>query len=188
MIESRPEFPVKMTACCVERNDTLIKIFQESKITDNLPETLSFLATGKNYNLSANLLRTKEGKKGTISAALIIKIGSKTILDMKIDSRIGYSMQGYYFEYIQFEQKIFNHRITGYCNYSEVDPTSRDYETSFNRNSKIEMFEGNDKLGDIVLAKKSNELLDFSIRFSDNSTEPIGKYLILYEKFMNLKY
>lgn len=189
VVSSQPEFPVKMNAYLMTAGDTTMKLQLSSKITDGLPEWVELNLTGNDYEIQLHLKRTRLGDEGTMNCDMEFKVSGSKVTEVHFDSKIGYSRQGYFFNYIKYHAAVFSHRVEGYCNYANVNPTAVDYARSFNDNTKTELFEGkNRKIGDVILTVSDDELLGFSIRFGDGSLGKPEDYLILYRKIMNLKY
>ena len=175
----------------IKQKDETIWDFQFfSEISNDLPENLKLKVKGNNYQISGNLERTTNGTEGKLFVDFIFKYSLKTLIESEINCKIGYSRQGYFFKQIKLNQLLFGHQLVGNIDYANVDPTANNYASSFNENSKLELFEkGKGKVGDLILATVENdELLDYHIQFADNSKALLGAYLPVFNKFINLKY
>lgn len=189
-ISSKPDFPLKVNAeLWVDENvQTILK--HEATIADELLLKSRTNIKGTNYEIDANFDRTRNGDNGTIESGLTIIYDNSEVIRFRINATIGYSTLGYYFEKIYFTADIFRHYIYGKIDYDLINPTSEDYVSSFNNNSKIEIFEHplKRKVGNIVLAKvKEGELLDYHIKFRNNQTELLSEFLPIINKILNVK-
>lgn len=183
-------FPTLIRAEIIHENEKVWSLDYEAVITDGLPETIQLNAEAKNYTLSGQLARTRSDEEGTLMAKVDFNYLTRKILETRFNANIGYSRQGYYFNQLEFQQKLFNHFIDGFCDYAKVNPTANDYAASFNKNTDIEVCEDkNKKVGKVTLATvENNELFDFHIKFPDSSEELVGKHIPLFDKLLNFKY
>ncbi|WP_299526210.1 hypothetical protein [uncultured Lutibacter sp.] len=187
---SKPDFPTKIIAKILDGTKEKLVINHVGKVKDNLPEFMETTIKGGEYDLIAGFKRTKESGDGTIDMYWCINKGLFTIIDAKILAEISYSQQGFYYNHIAFESKVFNHTIMGTIDYKNIEPTSTNYAESFNRNATIEIFESsNIKVGDIVLVSSGvDDLQEFKIQFENNEQVLLKEYLPALDKLYNLKY
>ncbi|MDP3916052.1 MAG: hypothetical protein Q8R96_20170 [Bacteroidota bacterium] len=186
---SRPDLPTEIDAVIKIDDKKIVTIRHNAAISNNLPEKISSLIKGTDYETGMELYRTQKGKEGKLNIEIFLKTIGIEVIKIVVDSQIEYSRQGYFFKIIDFNLKLIDHHITGKINYSAVDPTSADYIDSFNSNSSIILFEGKNEVGKIVLNKTENgELLDYFIKFSNGDEILLSKYIPILNKFLNLKY
>ena len=133
--------------------------------------------------------KNKKKTKGTVEIKADINYLNHSLNSTRFFGQIGYSRQGYFFNQIEIRQKLFGHSIDGFCNYEKVNPTADDYAASFNENTRVELFEGDAKVCDLVLATvQNNELLDYHFKFSNGEQELIGFHIPAFDKIINFKY
>ena len=187
---SKPDFPTKIIAKILKGTEEKLVINHVGSVKDNLPEFMETTINGDDFNLVTGFKRTKESGDGTIEMYCTIKKDLFTIIDTKLHAKISYSQQGFYYNQIDFESKIFNHTIVGTIDYKNIEPTSSNYAESFNRNATIEIFESsNIKVGDVVLANTgANDLQEFQIKFKNSDQVLLKEYLPALDKLYNLKY
>ena len=187
---SKPDFPTKIIAKMFEGTKEILVVNHVGKVKNNLPEFMETKIKGDGYDLIAGFKRTNESGEGTIDMYCYLKKGMITIIDTKLLAKISYSQQGFYYNYIEFESKVFNHTISGAIDYKNIDPTSSNYAESFNNNTTIEIFESsNAKVGDIILASTGvNDLQEFKIQFENKDQVLLKEYLPALDKLYNLKY
>lgn len=188
-VGSRPDFPVEMAAMLQVNGAGPLTINHQATVEEHLPLHITTELRGPDYDLKLKLNRTREQDAGTLRFTLRMDAGSQEIFSFDLDAAIGYSRQGYFFNQIYFDSRMFRHSVTGKIDYAQIDPTGADYAGSFNRHSQITLFEGRHKVGDIVLAKTADgELLDYFIRFSSGEEKLLSDYLPFLKKILNLKY
>jgi hypothetical protein len=187
---SKPDFPTKIIAKIFKGTKEKLVINHLGSVKDNLPEFMETTIKGDGFNLVAGFERTKELGDGTIKMHCSIKKDLYTIIDIKLNAKISYSHQGFYYNNIEFRSQIFNHTIVGMIDYKNIEPTSASYAESFNRNSTIEIFESsNKKVGDIILSSTGlNDLQEFQIKFKNKDQVLLKEYLPALDNLYNLKY
>lgn len=186
---SRPELPISGKIRILTNNHNIFTVLHSATITNNLPENIHTTAEGSDYSAKFALNRTQSGNNGNLSIDFSLGNNGFDAISAEVRAQIEYSRQGYFFKTINFKIKLIDHHVTGNINYSAIDPTSADYISSFNSNSSILLFEGNDQVGSIVLNKTNNgELLDYFIRFSNGDEVLLNQYIPLLNKLLNLKY
>ena len=189
MISSGEKFPVKMFAEIRKNTGKIWDLEYSLTISDGLPEIASLKINGDKYQINAALLRTKNNDKGTVEINCDYNYLNNNLISTRFFGQIGYSRQGYYFNQIEFRQKLFGHFIDGFCDYEKVNPTADNYAASFNAHTRAELFEGETKVCDFVLATvENNELLDYHIKFSNGEQELIAKHIPVFDKIINFKY
>lgn len=186
---SRPDFPTEVEATLKMNNQKIASISHKAHILNNLPEYISTKIDGIDYQATLRLRRTQLNKDGKLLIDFFLKSKGFQVISGKMDAEIEYSRQGYFFKTINFRLKLIDHEIIGKINYSAINPTSADYVGSFNSNTSIVIFEGRNKVGNIVLNKtNNNELLDYFVRFSNGKEILISEYIPALKKMLNLKY
>lgn len=187
---SKPDFPTKIIAKLFKGTKEKLVVNHLGDVKDDLPKFMKTTIKGDDFDIIARFKRTKEGNDGTLDMYCTIKKGLFTIIDLKIYADISYSKQGYYYNSIKFNGDVFDHTIVGEIDYKNIDPTSKNYPESFNRNADIEIYESSiNKVGDIVLASAgNNDLQEFKIRFKNNDQVLLKEYLPVLDKLYNLKY
>jgi len=186
---SRPDFPTEIEASLKIGEVEIVSIRHNARITNNLPEHISTLIKGTDYQAGLELNRTQLNKEGKLSIDIFLRTKGIEIISGKIDAQIEYSRHSYFLKIINFDLKLIDHMVKGKINYSAVDPTSADYISSFNSNSSIVIFEGRNQVGKIVLNKTNNsELLDYFIRFQNGNELLLSQYLPILKNLLNLKY
>lgn len=186
---SRPDLPTEIDAKITMDNETIVEILHHAVISNNLPEKISSLVKGTDYETGVELYRTQHGKEGKLNFDIFLKTKGFEVVKIHVDAQIEYSRQGYFFKFIAFDLKLIDHQVTGEIDYSAIDPTSSDYIHSFNSNSSIIVSEGRHQVGTIVLNKTENqELLDYFIKFSDGEEILLSHYIPALNKLLNLKY
>ncbi len=189
-ISSRPSFPVRAEAILFADFRRVLSIHHEAEIDDGLPLFIHSSLEGTNYIVDFTFDRTRNGNQGTINTKSSIIFEEQKIVDLEIDSEIGYSTMGYYFEKINFRMIMFHHLITAKIDYNHINPTSSDYIASFNQNSKIEIFERpyGKKVGNIRLGTTNNgELSDYFIEFRNGDTALLSEYIPGLQKILDIK-
>lgn len=188
-VSSGENFPVNILA---EIRKNTVKIWDleySLKISEGLPEKASLKISGDKYYLHATLIRTKNNDKGTIEINTDFNYLNNNLISTHFFGNIGYSRQGYFFNQVKIQQKLFGHFIDGFCDYQKINPTADDYAASFNENTRVELFEGDAKVCDLVLATVENgELLDYHFKFSNGEQEIIGQHIPAFDKILNFKY
>lgn len=189
-VSSGEAFPTSVKIQMKEHDREIWKLDYRAELVDEMPKKIDLKIKGKDYSVNSNYLRTKNGETGTLSLALSFNYLMKTLIDTRLDCKIGYSRQGYFLKTIDIDQQLFDHQIKGKVDYASIDPTAEDYTASFNSHSKVFLAEKRKgRVGDVILeGTENNELNDFFVRFADNSTSRIGDFLPLFDKMMNLKY
>lgn len=186
---SRPNFPTEIDAKIRTDDQEIASIHHNARISNNLPERISSLIKGTDYEMGLELKRTQLNNDGKLIIDIFLKTKGLTVISAKIDAQIEYSRQGYFFKTINFRIKLIDHLVKGEINYSAIDPTSADYISSFNSNSIILLYEGRNLVGNIVLNKTNNgDLLDYFIRFSDGKEVLLSQYIPVLKKLLDLKY
>lgn len=186
---SRPDLPTRIDAVIRSDDHQITSIGHTANIANNLPENISTLIKGLDYEAGVELKRTQIRKEGKLKIDIYLKSKGFEVISGNLDAEIEYSRQGYFFKTINFYLKLIDHHVTGKINYAEIDPTAADYINSFNSNSSIILYEGNNQVGEIVLNKTDNkELLDYFIRFSDGNETLLSNYIPVLKKLLNLKY
>jgi hypothetical protein len=186
---SRPPLPVLADAAIEINKKVITSLKHSANITNNLPENISTKIIGLDYEAGLELHRTQIKKKGTLKIDILLKTKGFEIISGKADAQIEYSRQGYFFKTIDFRLKLMDHHVIGTINYGAIDPTSADYIHSFNSNSSIVLYEGNNEVGKIVINKTENkDLLDYFIRFSNGDETLLSYYIPALKKLLNLKY
>jgi|GEM_PF-1151451 len=188
--KSRPEFPVTIKADMFINGLKKLTIDHQAEVQDNLPLHVSGLVAGDGYKLIYHLNRTRQEESGTIDLDLILKANGFELCSFGANAKIGYSRQGYYFRYISFQLKIFEHEITGELDYSKIDPTASDYIDLFNRYSRIGIREtAGPEVGNIILGETGNgELLDYFVKFANGDKVLLSSYIPMLKKILNYKY
>jgi len=186
---SRPDLPVLIDAAIRSEEQQIVSIKHTANITNNLPENISTLIKGLDYEAGFNLKRTQIKEAGSLKIDLYLKVKSFEVISGNVDAQIEYSRHGYFFKTINFFLKLQDHHVIGELNYAKINPTANDYIDSFNSNASIILYEGNNLVGKIVLNKTDNkELLDYFVRFSDGEERLLSTYIPVLKKVLNLKY
>jgi hypothetical protein len=186
---SRPAFPVEIDAILKADDQEIATIIHTARISNNLPEQISTKVKATDYEFSIELKRTQLNKVGKLLIDIDLKTKGITVISAKVDARIEYSRQGYFYKTINFRLKLIDHTVKGEINYAAIDPTSADYISSFNSNSSILLYEGRNLVGNIVLNKTENgELLDYFIRFRNKEEVLLSQYIPFLKKLLDLKY
>lgn len=186
---SRPDFPTEIEANLKIGEEEIASIRHNARIINNLPEHISTLIKGTDYQAGLELNRTQLNKEGELSIDIFLRTKGINIISGKINAQIEYSRRSYFFKIINFDLKLIDHLVKGNINYSAIEPTSADYISSFNSNSSILLFEGRNQVGKVVLNKTNNgELLDYFIQFQDGKEVLISQYLPILKNLLNLKY
>ena len=188
---SRPEFPTLIRATMFKDDQPVLTVNHSGKLSDEIPETIQSRIEGEDYLAVLSFDRSKNEQKGDLNLDLSLNVKNYPVVAMKGYATIEYGRKSYFFKFINFELNIFNHRIEGIIDYASIDPTSHDYTNSFNKHSKLEIFEMplKKKVGDIVLGKTDHgELLDYFVRFSNGDQILLSEYIPLIKKILNMKY
>ena len=189
-ISSKPDFPTKVNSSIWVNGELKTTIQHIASVADELPLNLQTTLTGSNYEIIAWFDRTRNGDNGTISAEMTLIYEKSEVLNFAVNATIGYSAMGYYFNKISFNAKLFRHTVSGKIDYDLIDPTADDYVSSFNSNTRIEIFEQpmKRKVGNIVLAAVNNgELLDYHIQFRNKECVLLSEYLPVINKILQVK-
>lgn len=186
---SRPNLPVQIDAAIRSEKNQFATIKHTANITNNLPENISTLIKGLDYEAGFELKRTQIKNEGKLNLELFLKVKNFEVISANVDAQVEYSRNSYFFKTIDFYLKLQDHHVIGKINYGEINPTAADYIDSFNSNSSIILFEGNHQVGKIILNKTDNkELLDYFVRFSDGKETLLSTYIPALKKLLNLKY
>jgi hypothetical protein len=189
-ISSRPDFPLKLEAELKLKGEKRMTIFHAAQVSDDLPEVVNSFIKTEDSGVSFTLRRTRKKETGTLSLLVNVEKKGFHFINADMNATIGYSSMGYYFEDIRFNMEVFSHLATGFIRYGLIDPTARDYASSFNAHSDIRLYEmpGKRLVGKLVLSKSpQGDLLDYFIRFKDGSLVPVSEYLPFLDKLLNMK-
>lgn len=187
---SRPDFPIKINSSVWVDGNMKTTILHEASVTDELPQKIDTRIIGTNYESGIYFKRTRTGDAGTLEALFTLNYENSEVLSLRLNATIGYSSLGYYFEKISFHANLFRHTIAGKIDYDLINPTADDYIASFNKNTRIEIFERpmKRKVGNIVLgAVNHGELLDYHIQFKNKDLTLLSEYLPVFSKILNVK-
>ena len=186
---SRPDFPTQIDAVIKIYENEIASIQHNANITNNLPENITTKIIGTDYKAELKLKRTQIEKDGKLFIDIYLKSRGAEVIAGNMEAQIEYNRRSYFFKIIEFNLKLMDHHVQGKINYSAIDPTSADYIGSFNSNSSIQLYEGKNEVGQIILSKTENgDLLDYFIRFSNGEEILLSNYIPILNKLLNLKY
>ena len=194
-VSQRKKFPISITSKIMADNEEIWYLKYKGNLADAMPESINFQSGGKEYLMEGQLKRSKEDNNGTLDINFNFAFNGNCLINTCFQSTIGYSLHGYYFKQAEVYQRFSGHFFKGHFDNEKINPTSKNYAASFNRHSKLGLYEQNiingkfKKVGDLVLAETENqELLDYHIRFADGKEVLFGNYIAVFDELMNFKY
>jgi hypothetical protein len=183
-------FPIDLQGFMIYNEEEILTIKQHSDFKDELPGHVELLFKGKDFEGSLTADRTRDDNKGALDVAIDFRAAGHKIITGKIHAVIGYNGSQIYFRTYEPDLTVFDVKISGSLNYGKVDPTSKDYVSSFNDNCHIGFYDAGSgkKIGDFGIGPlKNNEQLGWVVYLSDGSPILLEEYLLVVEKIFNYK-
>ncbi len=194
-VSSRKKFPMIISSKIMADNEEIWHLNYKGNLQDSMPENITFQSGGKDYSMEGQLKRYREGNEGTLDINFNFSFNGNCLINTCFKSTVGYSLHGYYFKQTEVYQRFSGHFFKGHFDNEKINPTSNNYAASFNRHSRLGLYEQNTvngkykKVGDLILAETEHkELLDYHIRFSDGKEVLFGNYVAVFDELMNFKY
>jgi hypothetical protein len=183
-------FPTEIHAKMLNGDDEILTINGKSVFTNDLPAHVEFIISGEDFAGSVRMERTRKDNTGTLDVALEFSARGHEIISGNILAVIGYSGSRIFYRTYEPDITVFDVRISGKMDYGKVDPTSKEYVTSFNNNCHIGFYDdGNGKkIGDFGIGElKNGELLGWVVYLSDGTPVFLEEYLLIVDKLLNYK-
>ncbi len=188
---SKPCFPDNLNARLMQGKDEIFLLDYQSVFNGDYPEKINFNIDGVDFDGHFIANRTRVEKEGVVTAEFGWSVKGIPVLTGRIVFRIGYNENQIFVKTFEPDFTIFNIRVEGRLDYSRVDPTSKDYIASFNKNCHINLTERNSgrmigKFG--IGTDKSGELLEWIVLLTDGSSISLYDHVLAFRKVMDYKY
>jgi hypothetical protein len=184
-------FPAELSAIMENQGKKVLDIAYEAEFKEHWPSIMRFEISGDGFMGYCRLERTRNGNNGTIISRFAFRAEGKMILEGSIKFKIGYNESLIFINTIEPDLTFFDVNINGLLDYSKVDPTSKDYISSFNDNCHIifQEAESGNKIGNFRLGKdETGKLLEWVLYLSDGSQASLYNYILVFKKIMDYKY